>query len=49
MRGGGSAPTDLRTFARSPTIPKEVADVSIYDKGPEPESPGSINGERRAG
>jgi hypothetical protein len=32
MRGGGSSPPDLRTFARNPTIPKEVADASIYDK-----------------
>jgi hypothetical protein len=34
--GRGSTPTDLRTFARNTTIPKEVADVSIYDKGPLP-------------
>jgi hypothetical protein len=34
MRGGGSAPTDLRTFARTRTIPEEVTDVSIYTKGP---------------
>ena len=34
MRGGGSAPTDLRTFARNRTLPQEATDVSIYDKGP---------------
>src|SRR5215211_1009997 len=34
MGSSPSAPTDLRTFARKPTIPQEVTDVSIYDKGP---------------
>jgi hypothetical protein len=34
MRGGGSAPTDLRTFAPNRTLPQEAIDVSIYDKGP---------------
>src|SRR5215207_1411019 len=34
MRGGRSTPTDLRTFARNPTLPQEVTDVSIHDKGP---------------
>jgi hypothetical protein len=34
MRGGGSTPTDLRTFARNRTLPQEATGVSIYDKGP---------------
>jgi hypothetical protein len=33
-RRGGSTPTDLRTFARNPTLPQEATDVSIYDTGP---------------
>jgi hypothetical protein len=32
--GRGSTPTYLRTFARSPTLPQEAIDVSIYDEGP---------------
>jgi hypothetical protein len=37
MRGGGLHPNrPPETFARTPTIPEEVTDVSIYDKGPEP-------------
>jgi hypothetical protein len=31
----GHTPTDLRTFARNRTLPQEVVDVSIYDKGPQ--------------
>jgi hypothetical protein len=27
-------PNRPKTFARTPTIPEEVRDVSIYDKGP---------------
>src|SRR5919112_5018241 len=38
MGSSPSAPTDLRTFARKPTIPQEVTNVSIYDKAPEPYS-----------
>jgi len=36
MGNSPSAPTDLRTFARYPTIPQKVTNVSIHDKGPEP-------------
>jgi hypothetical protein len=34
--GRGLHPNRPKTIARNPTIPKEVADVSIYDKGPFP-------------
>ena len=35
MRGGGLHPNrPPKTFARTRTIPEEVTDVSIYDKGP---------------
>jgi hypothetical protein len=34
--GRGSHPNRPKTFARNRTLPREVADVSIYDKGPEP-------------
>jgi hypothetical protein len=33
MRGGRSTPTDLRPSPANRTIPQEVTDVSIYDKG----------------
>src|SRR5215213_8329082 len=29
-------PNRPKTFARNPTIPQKVTNVSIYDKGPEP-------------
>jgi hypothetical protein len=34
MRGGRSTPTDLRPSPAKRTIPQEVTDVSIHDKGP---------------
>ena len=33
---GGSTPTDLRPSPANRTIPQEVPNVSIHDKGPEP-------------
>ena len=41
MRGGGR-PNRPKTFARSPTLPEETTNVSIHNKGPEPESPSPI-------
>ena len=32
--GRASSPPDLETFARKPTIPQKVPNVSIYDKRP---------------
>jgi hypothetical protein len=34
--GRGLHPNRPKTFARTPTIPEELTDVSIYDKGPFP-------------
>ena len=34
-------PNRPKTFAREPTIPQKVTNVSIYGKGPEPSSPQS--------
>src|SRR5215208_3650192 len=34
--GWGRRPNRPKTFARYHTIPQEVTNVSIYDKGPEP-------------
>src|SRR5918995_5627367 len=39
MRGGGLHPNRPKTFARTRTLPQEATDVSIFQKGPEPESP----------
>src|SRR5215216_1996085 len=36
MRGGGLHPNRPKTFARNPTLRQEVANISIYDKGPFP-------------
>src|SRR5215211_3057239 len=36
--GWGRRPNRPKTFARKPTIPQEVPNVSIYDKAPEPYS-----------
>jgi hypothetical protein len=34
--GRACSPTDLRPSLANRTIPEELTDVSIYDKGPEP-------------
>jgi hypothetical protein len=38
--GRGLHPNRPTTFARNPTLPQEVTNVSTHDKAPEPESPG---------
>ena len=40
--GWGRRPNRPKTFARNPTIPQKVTDVSIYDKGPKPRSKARI-------
>jgi hypothetical protein len=40
--GRGARPNRPKTFARSPTLPEETTNVSIHNKGPEPESPSPI-------
>ena len=40
--GRGVLPIRPKTIACNPTIPQKATDVSIYDNGPEPESPGSL-------
>ena len=39
-------PNRPKTIARKPTIPQKVTNVSIYDKGPAPESPAPGEGRR---
>ena len=38
--GRGLHPNRPKTFARNPTLPQEVTNVSTHDKAPEAESPG---------
>ena len=45
----GHAPTDLRPSPANHTIPQKVSNVSIHDKGPEPESPGVGGAKVRSG
>jgi hypothetical protein len=42
-------PNRPKTFARTPTIPQKVTNVSIYGKGPEPSRLESSDPMREAG